>query len=151
MKIKGLIFDFGFTLFNFRDVSVEKYLDCYKAGLTKSLERLTELNVLNDMTPREKMIKTFNNKRAEYFRDSVRTKKEYKTSLIFKETFEKYDVIELDNEILDELAFIYHSCERDEWVPFQYTRETLKSLKNVKKIKLAVLSNHPHHGTIEIF
>ena len=149
MKIKGLIFDFGFTLFNFRDVSVEKYLDCYKAGLTKSLERLTELNVLNDMTPREKMIKTFNNKRAEYFRDSVRTKKEYKTSLIFKETFEKYDVIELDDEILDELAFIYHSCERDEWVPFQYTRETLKSLKNVKKIKLAVLSNHPHHGTIE--
>ena len=149
MKIKGLIFDFGFTLFHFKDVSVEKYLNCYKAGLTRSLERLTELNVLNNLILREKMIKTFNNLRAEHFKESFKTKKEYKTSLIFKETFEKHDIVGLDDQILDDLASIFHSCESEEWIPFQYTKETLKSLKNKKKIKLAVLSNHPHHATIE--
>jgi putative hydrolase of the HAD superfamily len=149
MKIKGLIFDFGFTLFSFRDVSVEKYLNCYKEGLTKSLEKLSDLKILTNALIYEKIIKTFNRKRAEYFKESVKTKNEYRTSFIFKETFKEYDILELNDQILDELADIYHSCERNEWEPFQYTRETLKILKEEKKIKLAVLSNHPHHGTIE--
>ena len=149
MKIKGLIFDFGFTLFHFKDVSVEKYLNCYREGLTKSLEKLFDLKMLTNTNLRDEISKTFQKKRAEYFKESIKTKNEYKTSLIFKETFEKYNIIELDDRILDELANLFHSCERDEWIPFQYTRETLKHLKNEKKIKLAVLSNHPHHATIE--
>jgi len=149
MKIKGLIFDFGFTLFKFKDVSLEKYLNCYNEGLAKSLEKLIDLKLLTNTSLREEIIKTFLKKRAYYFKESIKTKNEYRTSLIFKETFEKYDIIELDDRILDELANIFHSCERDEWVPFQYTRETLKKLKNEKKVKLAVLSNHPHHATIE--
>lgn len=149
MKIKGLIFDFGFTLFSFRDVSVEKYLNCYNEGLTKSLEKLSDLKILTNTLLNKEIIKTFNKKRAEYFKKSVKTKNEYRTSFIFKETFKEHDILELDDQILDELADIYHSCERNQWVPFQYTRETLKNLKNEKKVKLAVLSNHPHHGTIE--
>lgn len=149
MKIKGLIFDFGFTLFFFRDVSLEKYLNCYKQGLNKSLEKLKDLKILTNDTLQDKLKKTFNEKRAKYFKESIKTKNEYKTSLIFKETLEKYDLTDLDSQIFDELANVYHSFEGDEWIPFEQTRETLEKLKNVKKIKLAVLSNHSHHATIE--
>ena len=40
MKLEGLIFDFGFTLFEFKDVSLKKYLDCYRKGLKKSIDKL---------------------------------------------------------------------------------------------------------------
>ncbi|KKL92532.1 hypothetical protein LCGC14_1883780 [marine sediment metagenome] len=35
MRIKGVIFDFGFTLFYFENPSVERYYDCFKKGLLK--------------------------------------------------------------------------------------------------------------------
>ena len=149
MKIKGLIFDFGFTLFFFRDVSVAKYMNCYKQGLNKSLEKLRDLKILTDDILHDELKKTFNEKRAKYFKESIKTKNEYKTALIFKETLEQHDLKELDDQIFDELANIYHSFEGEEWIPFKQTRETLEKLKNTKKVKLAVLSNHSHHPTIE--
>ena len=69
MKIKGLIFDFGFTLFHFKDVSVEKYLNCYREGLTKSLEKLYDLKMLTNINLRDEISKTFQKKRAEYFKE----------------------------------------------------------------------------------
>ncbi|TFG21905.1 MAG: HAD family hydrolase [Promethearchaeota archaeon] len=149
MKIKGLIFDFGFTLFFFRDVSMDKYMNCYKQGLNKSLEKLKDLNILTEDALKDDFKKTFNKKKAKYFKESIKTKQEYNTSLIFKETLEKHDLKDLDSQIFDELANLYHSFEGDEWIPFEHTKQTLEKLKYVKKIKLAVLSNHSHHATIE--
>ena len=40
--VKGIIFDFGFTLFYFDNPSVERYYECFKKGLVKSIETLKE-------------------------------------------------------------------------------------------------------------
>ena len=37
MTVKGIIFDFGFTLFYFDNPSVERYTECFKKGLLKSV------------------------------------------------------------------------------------------------------------------
>jgi len=42
MSIKGIIFDFGFTLFYFDNPSVERYVECFKKGLLKSIDLLKE-------------------------------------------------------------------------------------------------------------
>ena len=54
----------------------------------------------------------------------------------------------LDGKTYDKLAELYHSCEEDEWEPFENTRETLEKLKE-KNIKIALISNHPNHQTIK--
>ena len=57
--------------------------------------------------------------------------------------------IDENDEInLKKLADIYHSCEEEEWIPFEHTKNTL-DLLNKKDIKMVVLSNHPHHSTIK--
>ena len=149
MKIKGLIFDFGFTLFEFKDASVEKYLDCYKKGLIKSMHKLKIANIIKDEQDAEFLIKTFNRKRAKYFKESMKSKIEHQTTEIFKEILEMLKIENLDPKMYEELANIYHSCELEEWYPFENTAETLRKLNKNKDIKLAVLSNHPHHETIE--
>ena len=149
MKIKGIIFDFGFTLFEFKDASVEKYLNCYKAGLVKSVNTLKISNIIKNEQDVAFVIKTFNRKRAKYFRESMKTKTEHQTTEIFKETLEMLNIKNLNPKLYEELADIYHSCEEEEWYPFEKTAETLKKLNKIKEIKLAVLSNHPHHATIE--
>lgn len=44
---------------------------------------------------------------------------------------------------------MYHSFELQEWVPFEQTRDTLEKISSLKDVKIAVLSNHPHHPIIE--
>jgi len=149
LKIKGLIFDFGFTLFEFKDASVEKYLNCYKAGLVKSVNKLKLSNIIKNEQDGAFLIKLFNRKRAKYFKESMKSKIEHRTTEIFRETLEMLNVKDLDPKLYEELADIYHSCEEEEWYPLEKTAETLAKLKENKEIKLAVLSNHPHHKTIE--
>lgn len=149
MKIKGLIFDFGFTLFEFKDASVEKYLNCYKEGLIKSVDELKRSNIIKNEEEATFIIKAFSRKRAKYFKESLKTKTEHQTTEIFQEILEMLEVKNLNPKLYEELADIYHSFELKEWFPFEKTAETLKKLNKNKKIKLAVLSNHPHHATIE--
>ena len=42
MNVKGIIFDFGFTLFDFKEVSMQRYRDAYRRGMRKSIELLKE-------------------------------------------------------------------------------------------------------------
>ena len=58
------------------------------------------------------------------------------------------DSDELNDQFYMELANIYHSCEEDEWIPFENTRDTLEKLV-LKNLKIALISNHPNHKTIE--
>jgi len=148
MRIKGIIFDFGFTLFVFKDVSVEKYFNCYREGLNKSIEKLRKDKILKDESMIKQFIKLFNNKRSSYFKMSITTKKEFPTHTIFQEVMDILKLKKGNIEMSKELANIYHSFEEEEWIPFKKTRETLKLLSGLKKIKLAVLSNHPNHETI---
>jgi HAD superfamily hydrolase (TIGR01662 family) len=57
-------------------------------------------------------------------------------------------IVELNDKFYTELANMYHSCEEDEWIPFENTKDTLEKLVQ-KKIKIALVSNHPNHKTIE--
>ncbi|MFW9930495.1 MAG: HAD family hydrolase, partial [Candidatus Thorarchaeota archaeon] len=44
---------------------------------------------------------------------------------------------------------IYHSHEEQQWIPLKNTRKTLEILIKNKNLKIAVLSNHPNHNSIE--
>jgi putative hydrolase of the HAD superfamily len=149
MKIDGLIFDFGFTLFQFRDVSVEKYLNCYRKGLNRTVKKLKDTHTFKDVLNSKQFIKIFNEKRAIFFKKSIKTKLEYPTSFLFKEVLRALNIEDMSEKKYTELANLYHSCEEEEWVPFDQTRETLEYLLDLKKIKMAVLSNHPNHNTIQ--
>ena len=150
MKIKGIIFDFGFTLFEFLDVSVDKYFECFRKGLNKAVEKLKENKLLDDGDTIKEFIKIFNKKRASYFRESVKTKQEFPTSYIFQEILEeeKFKIYIENQDFYKDLANIFHSFEEDEWVPFKNTRDTLEKLSKFENLKIAVLSNHPNHVTI---
>jgi len=155
MMIKGVIFDFGFTLFYFDNPSVERYYECFKKGLIKSIEILKENQVWNENLTNEAFIKTFSKKREQFFRKSIKTKMEFPTSLIFQNVLESLKEEEIINNLdnltesaYNELAELYHSCEEDEWEPFENTKETLEELV-IKKLKIALISNHPNHKTIK--
>ncbi|MFX1393466.1 MAG: HAD family hydrolase [Promethearchaeota archaeon] len=154
MNIKGLIFDFGFTLYYFKDVSIEKYFDCFKRGLQKSVKLLKRSNVLKDDSNLiKKFNKTFQKTRLDFFRKSVKTKNEFPTTYIFQNVLgiilgEK-TISKLTKEFYIELADLYHSCEEEEWIPFNQTKDTLNKILELKNIKMGVLSNHPHHSTIK--
>ncbi|MFX0043184.1 MAG: HAD family hydrolase [Candidatus Hodarchaeota archaeon] len=155
MKVKGIIFDFGFTLFYFDEPSIEKYFECFKTGLRGSIDLLKKHNILKEKLAIEDFIKNFNRKRASSFKKSIKTKLEIPTSIIFQEVLksmaEKNLISELDeinDQIYLELAEIYHSFEESEWIPFKNTKDTLEKLF-LKKIKIALVSNHPNHKTIE--
>jgi putative hydrolase of the HAD superfamily len=156
MNIKGIIFDFGFTLFYFSNPSTEAYFDCFNRGLRKSIELLKQAKILQNDTIGEKFFRIFNKKRFEFFSQSIKTKTEIPTSIIFQDVLrlliEKKiidKVAEIPENFFIELADLYHSCELDEWIPFENTEETLKKLSNLHSLKLAVLSNHPHHSIIK--
>jgi len=148
MKVEGLIFDFGFTLFEFKEVSVEKYFECYKKGLKKSIEKLRKIKILVNNEIIKRFSKLFNKKKALFFRQSIKTKMEYPTSYIFELIWEELNLEKVNEDLYLELADIYHSYEEEEWVPFKKTKDTLEKLSKFKNLKLAVLSNHPHHTTI---
>lgn len=156
MSIKGIIFDYGFTLFHFDNPSVERYYECFKEGLLKSIELLKEKHVWNDKISDELLIKKFSKKREQYWRESRKTKKEFPTSLIYREVLETLqeeniinNIDHLEEDTYEKLAEIYHSFEQKEWKPFPQTKETLEKLSKYENIRLAVLSNHPCNSMIE--
>jgi len=153
--VKGIIFDFGFTLFYFDNPSVERYYECFKKGLLKSIDLLKDKQVWSEKISDESFVKKFAKKREHYFRKSIKTKTEFPTSFIFQSVLESLredniidDIVHLDRNTYDKLAEMYHSCEEDEWEPFENTRETLETLTE-KNIKIALISNHPNHQTIK--
>ncbi|MFX1327784.1 MAG: HAD family hydrolase [Promethearchaeota archaeon] len=155
MMIKGVIFDFGFTLFYFDNPSVERYYECFKKGLLKSIAILKEKQVWNEKLNSEIFLNVFSKKRQHFFRKSIKTKIEFPTSLIFQNVLESLREEEIINNLnnltentYQRLAEIYHSCEEEEWQPFEKTRETLETL-TMKQLKIALISNHPNHKTIK--
>lgn len=155
MTIKGIIFDFGFTLFYFDNPSVEKYYECFKKGLFKSIEFLKEKQVWSEKITDESFIKKFAKNREHFFRKSIKTKTEFPTTLIFQKVLESLredniinNIDQIDLDAYEKLAEMYHSCEEEEWEPFENTRETLQKLTK-KKIRIALISNHPNHQTIK--
>ncbi|MFX0071101.1 MAG: HAD family hydrolase [Candidatus Hermodarchaeota archaeon] len=156
MNVKGIIFDFGFTLYYFRDATVDRYFDCYRRGLLRSIELLEKEQILNGKAHVDNFKRLFNKKRMNLFRKSMKTKIEHPTSKIFKIVLnlmiKKNYINEFEEKVdsfYDELADLYHSCEEEEWIPFENTRATLEKLKEYKDLKIAVLSNHPHHPSVE--
>jgi len=156
MTINGIIFDFGFTLFFFDNPSMERYSECFKKGLLKSIELLKEKQVWNDKISEESLIKKFSERRAHYWREGRKTKKEFPTSLIYREVLKSLqeenlvnNTDHLDENTYERLSEIYHSFEQEEWKPFPKTKETLEKLSKDGNIKLAVLSNHPSHSMVE--
>ncbi|TXT61904.1 MAG: Phosphoglycolate phosphatase [Promethearchaeota archaeon] len=147
--IKAIIFDFGFTLFYFTDASLEKYLHCYQKGLDKAIDVLKERGILKHKADSEIFKKKINSLRSKYFAESMKDHKEYPTLSIFKTIFDAMGINNIDKELLDLLTTIYHSYEAEEWQPFLKTKETLERLAKTSNIKLALLSNHPHHETIK--
>ena len=152
MNIKGIIFDFGFTLFHFENVSIEKYFDCFKRGLQKATDLLKESKILKEEIIKE-FTKKFQKERIEFFRKSVKTKTEFPTSYVFKHVLGMFlgeEIIsKLTNDFYLELADLFHSCEEKEWKPFKQTKDTLNKILKLKNVKIGVLSNHPHHLTIK--
>ncbi|MFX1568400.1 MAG: HAD family hydrolase [Promethearchaeota archaeon] len=155
MVIKGVIFDFGFTLFYFDNPSVEKYYECFKKGLLKSIWVLKEKQVWNETLTNEAFINKFSKQRQYFFRKSIKTKNEFPTSMIFQdvlESLEKEEIIKnldlLTDIAYEELAELYHSCEEEQWEPFENTKETLAEL-TIRNLKIALISNHPNHKTIK--
>ena len=71
MNVKGIIFDFGFTLFEFKRVSMETYRDAYRRGMRKSIKVLEEkYEILKDQVTIEKFTSLFKHKRTNFFRKS---------------------------------------------------------------------------------
>ena len=157
MKVKGVIFDFGFTLFFFENPSLEKYLDCFRRGMSKSIEVLKQEKIIEDKDQiLEDFMKIFNKKRATYFKLAMKTKDEFPTTLLFKTALDMlkekgYEIKEekIQETFLEKLAELYHSCEEEEWKPDDTTRFTLETLSKISTLKIGLISNHPNHKTIE--
>ena len=149
MSIKGIIFDYGFTLFHFDNPSVERYYECFKKGLLKSIDYLKELNIWKDQISEDDFVKKFAKARETFWRKSRKTKEEFPTSKLYQHVLESLWEEKVINSInhLNEKAYlkleeIYHSFEMEEWKPLPKTKETLEKLSTFE-IRLAVLSNHP--------
>jgi HAD superfamily hydrolase (TIGR01549 family) len=119
-------------------------MDCYKRGLKKSVDYLKKSEILKDDVAVKEFFKIFSNKRGYFFKQSRKTKNEYPTSYIFQEVLEN-----LDEDVYNELASLYHSCEAEEWKPFEYTKDTLEKISYLDDVKMAVLSNHPNHAMVK--
>ncbi|TES96504.1 MAG: HAD family hydrolase [Promethearchaeota archaeon] len=157
MNVRGIIFDFGFTLFSFENPSIEKYLDCFRRGMSKSIKVLKQEKIVEDKDHLLKDFTTiFNKKRATYFKLAMRTKEEFPTTLLFKTALAKlqekgYEIQEdkIKENFLEKLAELYHSCEEEEWKPDDKTRFTLETLSKISNLKIGLISNHPNHKTIK--
>ena len=156
MKVKGIVFDFGFTLFSFDNPSVEKYMDCFKRGLLKSIETLKDMNIFKETNAIiDQFIKLFNRKRSYAFKIQRKTKEEYPTSQVFETVLDDLiqegflEIGSIKTELYEDLAEIYHSYEEEEWKPYNETKNTLEALSRIKALKIGLISNHPNHKTIK--
>ncbi|TFG11355.1 MAG: HAD family hydrolase [Promethearchaeota archaeon] len=148
MNTKGVIFDFGFTLFEFKNASVANYLNSYRQGLSKSIDKLKNIKIIEDDEIEKLFIRQFTKERNTNFKNSIKTNSEVPTHNLFRTVIEKLGLEKLNKYQYQELADLYHSHEETQWVPLKNTRKTLEGLKK-KHLKLAVLSNHPNHNSIE--
>jgi len=157
MNVRGIIFDFGFTLFTFENPSVAKYMDCFRRGMSKSIKVLKQEKIIEDNDKiLEEFMTIFNKKRATYFKLAMKTKDEFPTTLLFKTTLDMlkekgYEIQEekIKETFLEKLAELYHSCEEEEWKPDDRTRSTLETLSKIPNLKIGLISNHPNHKTIK--
>ncbi len=148
-EIKGVIFDFGFTLFYFEEVSLKKYLDCYKEGLQKAAEFLFQEKVLTKETLKKQFIGKFLKLQSNVFRERGKGNyEEFTTIHLFRKLCASMNIGGIDENIWETLPNLFHSCEEKEWIPFQNTEKTLKRLNKYHNLKIGVLSNHPHHAMI---
>jgi len=153
--ISGIIFDFGFTLFYFEEATVENYFKSFQIGLNKSVTILKQERLFKDEKMINKFINLFNKKRQFFWKESLKTKNEFETSYIFKHVLKMMvrknlipSIHDFSQEFYDRLAIEFHSEEISRWKPFKHVKTTLESLSRAG-IQLAVLSNHPHHKSIE--
>ena len=156
MSIKGIIFDYGFTLFQFDNPSVERYYECFKNGLLKSIELLKELNVWNEQSSEDEFIKKFTKTRETFWRQSRKTKEEFPTSKLYQHVLELLweeqainSINHLNEKTYLKLQEIYHSFEMEEWKPLPKTKDTLEKLSTFNRIRLGVLSNHPSETMVK--
>lgn len=156
MSIKGVVFDFGFTLFFFNEVSLEKYLICYENGLDASINYLKKIKILTNKNIEKDFKNFFIEHRTSCFKESRHTNIEYTTYGIFEYVLRKLHICNKTgvesvdiSKLTEKLADIYHSYEECEWIPFPKTQYTLEQLSKINGLKLAILSNHPHHRMIE--
>ena len=64
MTVNVIIFDFVFTLFYLYNPSVERYTECFKQGLLKSINLLKEKQVWNDKISEDQFLERFKKERA---------------------------------------------------------------------------------------
>ncbi|MGV9171599.1 MAG: HAD family hydrolase [Promethearchaeia archaeon] len=152
---EAIIFDFGFTLFYFKNASLKKYKKCFQKGLTEVINYLKEHNILSSERAEKKFRAIFKNFRRRYFSLTRETNREFSTQDLIFLVLNK--LIELDlidtsqntiEQLKNKLASLFHSHEAKAWYPYGNTRTTLQEIKNNFHIKLAVLSNHPHHEMV---
>lgn len=147
IKPEGIIFDFGFTLFYFKNPSLERYMDIEYQGLNLVAEFLKNNGFFENNSQVEKFIENVKKQNLKYFQLSSKTKLEYPTAYLLGLVLKNMNVTNLTPEILDQLSDKYHSLSEEEWIPFEDTRETLETLAQTR-IKTAVLSNTRHHNSI---
>jgi HAD superfamily hydrolase (TIGR01549 family) len=152
---EAIIFDFGFTLFYFAEASLQKYLKCFRKGLKKVIAYLNQQEILVSDDAANKFRILFKDFRSRYYTLIRQSNREFPTADLIALVLEKLISLNLIKPIrrpisqfANELATIFHSFEAKAWQPFQNAYKTLEKLKKEQFIKLAVLSNHPHHDMI---
>ncbi len=154
IKLEGIIFDFGFTLFHFVNPSLERYMDIQYQGLNLVAEFLKNNGLFENNFQAEKFLENVKKQNLIHLQLSFKTKLEYPTSYIIGLVLK--DMKELNSlklkkflapENLESLSDLYHSVSENEWIPFVDTEKTLRALSETN-IKTAVLSNTRNHNTI---
>ncbi|GAB4309851.1 MAG: hypothetical protein Kow0069_09520 [Promethearchaeota archaeon] len=143
-RFKAVVFDFGFTLFEFRDCTLERFREVFKLGLRSVVADLTRLGLLGREAGRatEFMRRFFENRRAAW-RRGVATCQETTTAQLLRASIEETFGVTPDDRELQRLADAFHEVEGTCWVPFHDAKSALEVLRS-RGYALAVLSNHPH-------
>ncbi|MHA1730640.1 MAG: HAD family hydrolase [Promethearchaeota archaeon] len=146
-RIDAVLFDFGFTLFTFRECTLEKYIDVFRRGV----DLCAGLLVDEGLVPRDARLDDFKRRvrkaRAAAWEESRRDNREFPTTDILGECLSAaYSGLDLPTGLLQRLGDTFHEPEFACWEPFGATRDTLEELG--EEFALGVLSNHPHHAFI---
>lgn len=151
---EAIIFDFGFTLFHFRNPSLERWNKLEEEGLNLVVEFLKKGGLFEKETQLIQFTKKVKSLNFKFLKMCFKTKLEYTSSYIFEQALKdiKYlDPVKLEkfstSSMLEKMSDLYYSAGESEWIPFEDTRRTLESLSEMK-IKTAVLSNIKHHNIV---
>lgn len=153
IKPKGIIFDFGFTLFYFKNPSLERYIEIEYQGLNLVAEFLKNEGLFNK-NQIDTFVENVKKQNRKFWQLSIKTKLEYPTAKILEFVLKNMKNLEpsmlekfLTTENLKKISDKYHSFSDDAWIPFADTKQTLIKLLDAN-IKIAVLSNARHHDSI---